>query len=144
MCQSGQLGAHVDAPFDSPELHILGVYEASANHNVAGSAMVHIDRQGPVVLVLSSYEAVQWTVTAAQGTTIEQVFLNGYEKHTADVPQGTEVIDKSGNGNYYVSHAYAWDANAMTLATSVEQATGLELSSFHGCYRAVDFTLGVK
>jgi hypothetical protein len=142
VCQSGQLTSEIDSPFDVPELHFLGVYEASNNHNVVAPASVHLDRGTNVVLVVSSYEAVHWTVTVENGTTLDKVIVNGYENHEWTVPNGVDVDDYSGPGNYIESSPYEWDAEGQDFVAAVEQMTGLEMSSFHGCYRANDFELG--
>lgn len=131
-----------------PELHLIGVYETHSNHgggnHPTGAGTVHIERQGSMILGLSSYEPVDWTVTAAPGVVIEKVILNGYHAQSAVVPAGVpvEIHDEHGFGHY----AYAWpssEGGSDTAATvaSFEAAAGRAMTSFHGCYNASSFVL---
>jgi hypothetical protein len=122
----------------SPELHVLGVYET-----YSGEGSVHVSRPGPMTLVLSSYEAVHWTVTADAGVVIDQVILNSFNPSTADVPMGVDVVDRSA----WLVCGYRWPGDPYGCDTSelvrlAEADTGLSLTSFIGCYTAGAFELG--
>jgi hypothetical protein len=138
------------APACGPELHLIGVYESHSGHSGSnhpqGAATVHVERQGAMVLALSSYEPIHWTVTAAPGVVLEKVILNGYHDQTAAVPAGVPVEIFSGPEGSLGAYAYAWPSaeggsNTSQLVSAVEKVSGRELSSFHGCYRASSFTL---
>lgn len=136
------LSSYVEAELAQPELHIIGVYEGSGDHSVSAPAAVHVDRPGEVYLVVASYESVSWTITAAEGTTILEVILSGYESQSAMVPVGTTVVDRSGGNSPLSAAAFAWgDPETVQLVAAVEGLTGAELTSFHGCYQGSDFTL---
>jgi hypothetical protein len=133
-----------------PELHILGVYETSSDHSgnnhPTGAGTVHVERQGSFVLALSSYEPVDWTVTAAPGAVIEKVILNGYHAQSAVVPAGVPV-EIHDEGGWLGSYAYAWpssDGGSDTASTvsAFEALAGRPMTSFHGCYHATSFVLG--
>ena len=139
-----------DSAPSQPELHIVSVYEADGGHGgPAGNITVHIDRPGNVVLVLSSYEPVDWTVLEQAGTTIDEVILNGY--HTQRLVRGASgatVLDRTyeNGGNYWAGCAYAWpssDGGCDTpgLVSAAELHSGLELTSFVGCYHGTSFSV---
>jgi hypothetical protein len=143
VCESGQLSAEIADPLQSPEIHVIGLYEASGNHQIAGPFSVHIDRGTEVILVLSSYEQVDWTVTVENGTELLAVVVNGYEDHIVDAPNGVEIIDWAGQGQYVVATAFEWsDPDTTQLVSSAENATDGVFASFHGCYRAVQADVG--
>lgn len=132
------------------ELHLIGVYETHSNHgsgiHPAGAATVHVERKASSILVLSSYEPVHWTVTAAEGVTLEKVILNGYHDQTADVPAGVQVEVYDGPDGSLGAYAYAWPSSeggsdTQGLVAAVENLTGRPLTSFHGCYQATGFVL---
>ncbi|TKD03091.1 hypothetical protein [Polyangium fumosum] len=137
-------------PVCGSELHLIGIYESHGNHgggvHPAGAASVHVERQSSSILVLSSYEPVHWTVTAAEGVTIEKVILNGYHDQTADVPAGVPVEIHDGPDGSLGAYAYAWPhaeggSDTQGLVAAVQNVTGRALTSFHGCYQATQFTL---
>ena len=137
------------APVCGPELHILGVYETHSNHgggnHPSGEATVHVEREGAMVLALSSYEPVHWSVTAAPGAVIEKVILNGYHAQTADVPPGVPV-ETHDEGQMLAACAYEWPGDdqgcdTQGLVSALEGLTGRTLTSFHGCYDADAFVL---
>jgi len=128
-----------DAP-ERPELHILGVYQSAG-----GEIAVELDRRGPAVLVLSSYEPVNWVVTTSADACLERVILNGYNDQTVEVPDGVEVDEFTGYG-YLSACAYAWpndDGGCDTpgLVDGAEAETDLVLTSFGACYESSGFTL---
>jgi hypothetical protein len=125
------------------ELHVIAMYEA-----IGEKANVRIDRPGHHALVLSSYEAVTWNVTTGPGVVIDSVVATGYKATsvlgvgaaTAVSVRGYEV-----DGGAFAC-GYSWPYNGggcdtAELLSFATAATGLELSSFHGCYRAGDWTL---
>lgn len=137
-------------PVCGSELHLIGIYESHGNHSGGvhppGAASVHVERQSSSILVLSSYEPVHWTVTAAEGVTLEKVILNGYHDQTADVPAGVVVETHDGPDGSLGAYAHAWPhaeggSDTQALVAAVENLTGRALTSFHGCYQATHFTL---
>jgi hypothetical protein len=125
----------------SPELHVLGV-----NETYTGEGTVHVSRSGPLTLVLSSYEAVAWTVTTEPGVVLDRVIVNAYEASTAVVPDGVLVTDHSGPRSWLVC-GYRWPGDPYGCDTAelirlAEEDSGLSLTSFIGCYVAGSFELG--
>jgi hypothetical protein len=142
VCTFGQgpFTRHQADVLERPELHVLGVYQS-----VAGEIAVELDRRGPAVLVLSSYEPVNWVVTASAGACLQRVILNGYNDQTAEVPDGVEVDEFTGYG-YLAACAFEWpndDGGCDTpgLVDGAEAETDLVLTSFGGCYESSGFTL---
>ena len=67
------------------DVHILSVYEARSDHSFGyhptGISNVRLSLSGvalkPIVLVLVSYEPVEWRLTVPSGVEIERVLLVG-------------------------------------------------------------------
>lgn len=134
------LDVHIEPAIGQPELHVIGVYEASSDHSISAPASIHVDRPGEVFLAVLSYEQVTWTVTAGAGTTITQVTIGGYEASSANAPMGTMVVNQSSGGG--LTYAYEWlDPDTAGIVATLEAQTGASLSSFAGCYQGTDFTI---
>jgi len=148
---SGTLYTWAEAEPVDPELHIVSVYEADGGHGgPAGEIEVTIDRETTMTLVLASYENVDWTVTAASGTTIDEILVTGYhQQQVVSAPSGVTVnirsYDQTGSnyGNWCgYSYPYAGGGcDTGLLISGVEAHTGMTLSSFTGCYHGTAFTL---
>lgn len=145
MCESG---SYTHTRFSSgavPEVHVVGVYEARSPHDRSRSfpATVHVARVGvPIVLVLSSYEAVEWRVSIDPGVIIERVILNGfYSSSVAGI--SVPVDDRSGRGRFLSACAFRWPDGTGGCSTadliSGLMGLGLDVSSFRGCYRGTSF-----
>jgi len=133
-----------------PELHILGVYETNSDHSYmnhpTGTGTVHIDRKGTVVLAISSYEPVDWTVTVGPDTVLERVILNGFYDQDAVVPAGVPIDTYDGEDGWLGAFGYAWPSaeggsDTPALVTAVEGVAKQNMTSFHGCYHATSFAL---
>jgi hypothetical protein len=127
------------------EMHIIGVYGPLVYPN--GQINVQVDRRAPLVLVLTSYDAVQWNVTASPGTQIERIVLSSYDPSTAsappEIPIDSIVYDEN---DQYPNIAYAWPndtggGNTQRVIKDIEAETGLKMTSFGGCYTGESFTL---
>jgi len=133
-----------DVPRDA-QIHIVGVYEGEGGAAPAGSTAHPIRNvrvrarasSRPMVLVLASYEPVNWIVTNS-GARIAAVLLSGY--HASNV---------TGVGNAAVlriGREYAYEPNTdgyVRLRKAVAQYAGeREVRSFQGTYTGADFTVG--
>lgn len=152
-CTPGQgtLSTYVAPQLGSPELHLFGVYESHSNHSGGnhpeGTATVDVTRKAPLILALSSYEPIHWTVNAAPGTRIERIVLNGAYPQRVTAPEGIPVDNRSGYASWLGAYAYAWPATSggsdtPRLVSGLEALTGRPLSSFAGCYQGTAFKLG--
>lgn len=131
-----------DAPADA-QVHMVGVYEGKS---VAGSPSGRSPRNvrivtrastRPIVLVLASYEPVNWIVVN-NGARVSAVLLSGYYPSTV-----------SGVGNVPVlriGSAYAYSAGSAEYARlrqAVAQYAGArEIRSFQGSYSGAEFSVG--
>ena len=131
---SGASGNQWDAPTaETTELRILGVYEAAgAKHEVA----VTHDVPEAVILVLASYDPVNWIVTETYAGTIQRIIMSGPGGDSVSGPKGVTV------------DSYAWgyardfdDSGARTLIEYAENVTGIPMTSFHGDYNPGSFTI---
>jgi hypothetical protein len=126
------------------QLHVIGIYKAAAGlYNGEespgvpfGPVHVKLDRPGKSVLVLSAYDAVEWNIDVAEGATLEGIVVNGYEESRVNAPGGVPVLRYSVEGNgEYLGISHDWPSYQTTdLVDKAEIITGLELTSFRGCY----------
>ena len=144
LCNEGQgpLTSFADPMPQPEELHIVGVYQATGN-----AITVTINRTNiPLTVVLSSYEPVKFTLVLAPGVLLEHVILNGYNPHTLEGEGTAMVTDLSDNFDYLAACAYVWPesdggCDTPTLVSGAEALTGLDLTTFVGCYEGISFTL---
>ena len=133
------------------EMHVVGVYQTHSNHGFnrhpEGAATVYVERKDrPVALVLSSYEPVHWTIKSEQGAEISRVILNGYHDSRVTMADGSKVLVEE--FTYEGTQRYLGDACPFEWVDSsptdgcetepfvkkLEAHTGLEITSFQGCY----------
>ncbi len=104
MCGSG---AGAGARAADPELHAVGFYEGFAPPRAPGAlrppgaprgprepgtAKIVVDRpNAEVVLALTAYDPIEWTVTVTPKTKLTKVLVGGYHEQRVTVPQGIEV-----------------------------------------------------
>ena len=132
-----------DAPED-PELHVIGVYEPAE-----GTVTVTLDRPTESVLALSAYEPVDWVVEITEGTTLSEIIVSGYEEQTVTGPDEVPITLRTyaQTGSYFGSSCgyslpyTGGGCDTDALIATLEGHTGLELSSFSGCYTGAGFTL---
>jgi hypothetical protein len=127
-----------------PELHILSAYEPSGS-----TIAVHIARNTQMTVVLSSYEPVHWIVTVDPGAVVDEILLNGYHAQTLSAPSNIPYQARSYDQNYSnfgSSCGYSFPYNGggcdtNQLIAGVEFHTGLDWTSFTGCYTASEFLI---
>lgn len=122
----------------------VGAYESKSGMHgvgrprVAGAIDVTVRRTSyPVVLVLSSYEPVNWRLQLMPGAQLSGVLLFGYHDSVV-VGQGDAKFHRAGR-------MYAHERSSqefVQLNREVERLTGLEISNFQGAYSANSFAVG--
>ncbi len=129
-----------------PELHILSAYEPTSTNEI----LVHVDRTTQMTLVLSSYEPVNWIVTTAANTQIDQILLNGYHTQSitiddSSIPIETRSYDQTTtNFGSVCGYSYPYNGGGCDtdlLLQGLTNYTGLDWTSFSGCYTAEQFLL---
>lgn len=138
-----------EVPADA-QVHIVGVYEGKGSADVRRApgqpsgghpkrdVRVQVRGTGrPMVLVLASYEPVNWIVTNS-GARISAVLLSGYHPSTVT---GTGTVPVLRIGSEY---AYSPSSSEyLRLRQSVARFTGTrEIRSFQGGYSGSDFSVG--
>lgn len=131
-----------DAPADA-QVHMVGVYEGK---RVAGASRGHPPRDvrvvtrasnRPMVLVLASYEPVNWIVVNT-GARVSAVLLSGYHPSTIAGVGNVPVLR--------IGSAYAYSAGSAEYARLrqvVSQYVGSrEIRSFQGSYTGTEFSIG--
>lgn len=122
----------------------VGAYESRAGSHgvgrprVAGAIDVTVMRTGyPVVLVLSSYEPVNWRIQLAPGAALSAVLLFGYHESSV-VGQGGARIHRGGTLYAYNRQSSEFER----LNREVAKLTGLDINHFQGVYAATNFSVG--
>jgi hypothetical protein len=150
---SDDFSAYVGSSTGDKELHLIGVYEANAEHgkrNLSKSAIeVKVERRNkPIILALSAYEPVNWNVTVEPGTVINKIIVNGYNNQTVSGVSGIPIEEHSyeETGKYIGDFIYKWGAtaensNTSSLVTKLEEINRTKLTSFQGCYRGTNFSI---
>jgi len=133
-----------DIPQDA-EVHIVGVYQGpdgalpgGPNARPRGSVRVRVKQTNhPIVLVLSSYDAINWVV-ADPGNQVAAVLLSGYDPSTVMGVGDVRVLR--------IGRTYAYDAGSeeyQSLRRAVGMYTGnRRVASFQGAYAGKEFAVG--
>jgi hypothetical protein len=137
---SGAFSSFIADDRSGPELHVVGVYESPS-----GVVDVHVDRQTPAVLILSSYERVTWRVTVSEDACLQKIIASSHSLGCVAAPEGVEVEYRYA-AEELGDCGYQWPTttggcDTSLLVAAAEDATGLPLASFSGCYESSSFTL---
>lgn len=139
-------------PADSPlmaqmreaQIEGIGVYEGKEKFMVPGQSRamgkvtVNVRRSPrPVVLVLNSYEPVQWTVRLEPGARLGAVLVSGYYESIV-LGAGEARILRTGK-----EYAYKMDSEEYSaLQRQVQRWTGKPIAVFQGSYQGANFSVG--
>jgi hypothetical protein len=126
-------------------IEAVGVYEAADGKRVPGregnrfgTVVVSVGRSAqPMILVLSSYEPVQWVLRLQPGAKLGAVLTGGY------YPQ--EVIGAGDARVYKMGRYYAYkrgESNYFALDAEVARWTGKPIGVFQGEYSGTSFSVG--
>ncbi len=141
-CDGSRLSSRNEPLEGDTALRIIGIYETDAPHHDEGEATVHVALDQPNVLLLNSYEPVHWVVTEEVPGSVVGVIANGYYDMRVTAPDDAWTQVLSGSDRIGASSAYDWDDHdTRVLVTDLVELTGLDLTSFHGCYHANSWLL---
>lgn len=133
-----------------PELIVLSLYEADGGHGgPPGTVTVDVQRATEMTLVVSSYEPVDWEISAVAGATINEVLANGYHAQTVTAPSGVPTSVRSYDqtrSDFGAACGYSWPyagggCDTNLLIAGVERHTGLRTTEFTGCYHGTSFVV---
>lgn len=136
------------------EVHVLSVYEViNRRPPTAGNANVNIVSRGksnrPIVLVLASYEPVNWILHLPAGISISKIVLVAYylskSSVSGDVNQ-VQAIERKSYRNSEWPRGYGSDSgggDTVGLLKKVYNRFGV-VTSFTGTYRANQWSLVVR
>ncbi len=135
-------------------MHVIGVYEAiDRPGNVTKRVYVNVrPTSKSVVLVLTSYTAVDWHVSLAQGARIKKVIMAGYfEQEIRGLPAGTPVEtrlyfpndgSRRKEGWFY---GHQWNTlEWREMVRRLNEMTGLAVTSFQGANQGDSFIVDGK
>lgn len=149
-CAEGQPGYdHYEhgGTVNGTQLHVVGIYTSAEGalsfEPVIAPVDVKVNRPGTSVLVLSAYDTVEWNVAVAEGSTLERIIVSGYEEQIVNAPAGVPVARYSFEQDGAVlGMGFEWPSfTTSDLVDASEILTGLELTSFRGCYGGERFEI---
>ena len=128
---------------DGATIEGVGVYQGAGarlepGHRPRGTVEVRVRRGArPVLLVLTSYEPVEWKIVPESGARIAGVLIGGYHPSfvTGAGPVRVQQIGRD--------YAYQRDGEAyQKLQTLVTQLVGRPIGPYQARYEASSFTVG--
>ncbi len=138
--RSEGLGLHEKVLYDLGDrsfVEAVGVFKAdSASEN--NTIDIRVKRSSrPVILVLSSKEAVRWNVTLESGAELSAILLSGSSSQTIAGVTGVRVIELGTTSVYQ-------DTQLPQLQRELTKKIGRPADRFQGQYAAKNFALGGK
>jgi hypothetical protein len=127
------------------QIEAIGVYESAAAPPTrpgqpSGRGPVHVlvrRAAKPIVLVLSSYETVDWQIRIEPGAQLKAVLLGGYEESSVS---GTGTLR-----TLRIGRVYAYEQGSAELAQlqrEIVRWAGRPIDTFQGAYKGGRFTVG--
>lgn len=125
-------------------IEAVGVYQGNGSHGRSGQATqpanveVRIRRSDkPLVLVLSSYEAVRWQLVTEPGARLAGIFVSGYKQSSVVGAGSTRVVSMG------QKFAYAMNGKEFRdLDDDFYRLTGRHISLLQGRYEGNAFSVG--
>lgn len=140
-CSGGELFSDIRVSPDDTELHVISVVDAGEGEEIR----LFVSRQASMALVLSSFAPARWVVEVADGVRITDVVLNGNGDQQVVISASAAITELEGEqslGAFGIGGVDEKDRLAtMDLIRGAEEATGLALTSFHGCPTGTSFSL---
>lgn len=128
----------------TPAVHAIGIYEGTYPPGVRhgrgahpfGQARVSVEAKTPVVLILSSYEPVNWVFDVRDGAQVKEVILNSYhQSEISGLGEGTVVLRE------YFGSAYQGKHQRLVEQYS-SRKFGVQPVSFQYGYKGGEFVIG--
>jgi hypothetical protein len=123
------------------ETHVLGVFEPWPNQD--GTILITVNRPGHHTIVVSSHEAAKWRIVASNGAKVTDVYAVGMAKQNVIAPAGANMMTEEPGTQ---ACGYTWpgggDCDTKSLLRLASVRLNKHATSFHGCYKASQFTIG--
>lgn len=126
---------------DNAEIHAVGLYQgcSSRPRDRKCPVIVKVKRTAkPIVLVLSSYESIRWTLVREPGSNLSAVIVTGYDPSEV-VGQGTARVVVRQRGPFAYKRE---DPRFVSLNNEVQMLTGKSISKFQGAYESHSMEVG--
>lgn len=126
------------------ETHVLGVFEPWPDQGGGdGTILINVNRPGHHTIVVSAHEAAKWKIVASNGAKVTDVYAVGMAKQNVIAPAGTNVMTEAPGTE---ACGYTWPGGADCDTKGLLKLTSIRLNkhptSFHGCRKASQFTIG--
>lgn len=126
-----------------PEVHVIGVYEGSyppnAGHGSSRPYQIDIavkERKHPVVLVLMSYEPIEWRFTLDEGAQVREVILSSvHPSRVQGLGPEVPILRES------LGLTYKRDASYERIRHQLAERYGSEPASFQYGYKGREFSI---
>lgn len=123
---------------DVPEIHMVGLYEASSAHHAIAPAKVNVTYTGvPIILALTSYEPVEWQLEISSDVQIDQVIVSGYyEQRVTGLPHSVPIWEESRKQGGQAFYPYKrTDSSFRKAVKRLHELAGRSVLTFQGAYR---------
>jgi hypothetical protein len=126
------------------ETHVVGVFEPGPNQGGSdGTILINVNRPGHHTIVVSAHEAAKWKIVASNGAKVTDVYAVGMAKQNVIAPAGTNVMtEEPGTAACGYTWPGAGDCDTKGLLRLASIRLNKHATSFHGCYKASQFTIG--
>lgn len=140
-CTSEQVQRYRSETADGLEVLVVGNYEAADARGATGHATVIDTRTAAHVLLVTGYEATEWTIEKAEGSGLTAVYRTGYETQTIVAPADVTVSPTQRR-----SCGYSWPYDGQGCDThdvlaDAESFSGHPVDQLVGCYASSHFTV---
>lgn len=134
--RTGQVKADFVTSYAGKEAVLVAIYEATGNHHHRAPFEVKVESTAPTVLVLNSYEPVEWNITG--GEQLERVVVSSYYHSTVKgLPPRCRVSNRSyEEGGEYLETAHQIQSSEMHQLLSQLEQEGIGVSSIAAAYQA--------
>lgn len=127
------------------ELHAIGIYEGPIHRGKDPSAnKVYIkiySSERPIVLALFNYEAVVWNITINKGAIVQEIIVNSSDgTQLSGINEKTVKVTRQNIGYTAYDKCTFYSA----VASKIQEFSGLDVKSFQGAYRGIEFTVQTR
>jgi hypothetical protein len=123
---------------DVPEIHMIGLHEASNARHAIAPAKVRVTYTGsPIILVLTSYDSVEWHIEVGPDVQIDQVIVSGHhEQRMKGLPDSVPVWKETPDEGRQAFYVYKRSDRSFRKAVKrLHELTGRGVLTFQGIYR---------
>lgn len=126
---------------------MISIYEHSSDSNQqAGDVNIKVGslNANNIILVLNSYEPVNWVLSGEGVNNIDKIIMHGYYNQTIQAQSSSTVVEEytyHGTGSMHPNPQYYFYVKDDSFYAYIEAKTGHPLTEYAGIYRGNDFEI---